>query len=312
MSEAQAAAPAAAPASSPASESTPEVPESSINEQGETLEAIKTEVEAVKAAEQKKKYNLKVNGKARDVELDINNDAEVQKYLQKAYAADEKFQEAALTRKQMDYLIDQLRTNPIAVLQHEALGINVKELAQKVMEQELEDLAKSPEQKRIEELEHKLKAKEEREKQLEDENREKELSRMESEAVQALDEQITSAITKSSLPKSPYVVKRLADAMIEAVNLGYTEVTPEQIMPFVEEQLTEEIQRMFEASPDEVMEKLVSKKRLDGYRKAKVSKSKSSQVPMDTLKAIKDVGSKGDGSKKNEQEPFRVRDLFKF
>lgn len=297
----------------PAATSEAKTQEATINEQGTTLDTVAKEIEQEKKVEaaNKKKYNLKVNGKAKDVELDINNDVEVQKYLQKAYAADEKFQEAALTRKQMDYLIDQLRTNPIAVLQHEALGINVKELAQKVMEQELEDMAKSPEQKRIEELEQKLKSKEEREKQLEDENRQKELSRMESEAVQALDDQITSAITNSSLPKSPYVVKRLADAMIEAVNLGYTDVTPEQIMPFVEEQLTEEIQRLFEASPDEVMEKLVSKKRLDGYRKAKVSKSKSTQAPLDTLKAVKDTGSKTDGKKK-DAEPFRVKDLFKF
>lgn len=300
-------------ASAPIETANAEVPQTSedvtINQQGVALEQAKVEAEVKKAVDSKKKYSLKVNGKQRDVELDLSDDNEIQKQLQKAYAADEKFQEAALTRKQMEYLVEQLRTNPLSVLQHESLGINVKELAQKVMEQELEDLSKSPEQKRIDELEKKLKEKEDREKTLEDEKRQNELARMQSEASQALDDQITEAISKSSLPKSPYTVKRLADAMIEAVNMGYTDVTPDQIMPFVEQQLTEEIQRLFEASPDEVMEKLVSKKRLDGYRKARVSKAKA--PPAELLKqAIKDTGSKPD--KKKELPPFSVKDLLKF
>lgn len=257
----------------------------------------------------KKKYNLKVNGKSKDVEIDLTDDAEVQKYLQKAYAADEKFQEAALTRKQMDYLIDQLRTNPLAVLQHEALGVNVKELAEKVMMQQVEDLAKSPEQRRIEELENALKGKEEKEKQLEEERMQEMRARYEAEVAQDLDEKVTDAISKSSLPKSPYTVKRLTDAMIEAVNMGYVDVTPEQIMPFVEESIMEEIQKLFEASPDEVMEKLVSKKRLDGYRKARVQKAKPS---IEALKAsIKDTGSKTEPAKK-EQPAFSIKDLMKF
>lgn len=300
-------APAAAPVAAPTSslESTPVT-----DVKPEFGQSVEQAVAKIEEKSPKKKFNLKVNGKAKDVEIDYSDDVEMQKYIQKAYAADEKFQEAALTRKQMDYLIDQLRTNPLAVLQHESLGLNVKELAQKVMEQELDDMAKSPEQKRIEELENKLKTKEERERQLEDEKREQEMARMESEASQALDDQITDAISKSSLPKSAYTVKRLADAMITAVHMGYTDVTPEQIMPFVEEQLTEEIQRLFEASPDEVLEKLISKKRLDGYRKARVTKAKTNTI--ETLRnSIKDTGS-NDKAVKKEPAPFYIKDLFKF
>lgn len=312
MSEQTPAAPAApAAASAPAQTNAAATENTELEASGEeTTEPTKveTKVEEKKQEALRKKYNLKVNGKSKDIELDLSNDAEVQKYLQKAIAADEKFQEAAMTRKQMEYLIEQLRTNPLAVLSHEGLGINVKELAEKVLLQEAEDLTKSPEQKRIEELEQKLKGKEQREQELEEERKKEIQARYETEAMQQLDDMVTDAISKSSLPKSPYVIKRLADAMIEAVNMGYEEVTPDQLMPYVEEQITEEIQRLFEASPDEIMEKLVSKKRLDGYRKARVSKAKT--VPSETLKqAVKDTGSQA--SPKKEMEPFKVKDLFK-
>jgi len=297
--------------------------ESSAQAPAPTPEYGQTQAAANQAAAEKqqivnnkKKYNLKVNGKDKDFEIDLSNDDEVRKYLQRAVASDEKFQEAAMTRKQMEYLVDQLRTNPLGVLQHEALGINVKELAQKVMEQELEDLSKSPEQKRIEELEKKLKGKEEREKTLEDEKRQEQMSRLEAQQSQALDDSISAAISNTSLPKSPYTVKRVVDTMINAIEMGYDGVTAEQVMPFVEEQIMAEIQRMFESSPDEVMEKLVSKKRLDGYRKARVSKSKEAAgAPQSLLKqAIKDVGAKPTTTtdSKKQGAPLRVKDLLGF
>lgn len=312
MSDSTPAANSAAASSAPAADTAPVETTETSAEETESPEATAAN-QKIAAAEKKatealrKKYNLKVNGKAKDVELDLGNDAEVQKYLQKAMAADEKFQEAATTRKQMEYLIEQLRTNPLAVLQHEGINVNIKEMAERILSQEVEDMAKSPEQKRIEELERALKSKEEREKQLEDERTAEMRARMEYEVAQELDQKVTDAISKSSLPKSAYTVKRLADAMIEAVNLGYTDVTPEQIMPFVEDSITEEIQRLFEASPDEVMERLVSKKRLDGYRKSRVNKAKPS---LETLKqAVKDTGSKE--APKKELPAFKVKDLFK-
>ena len=44
-----------------------------------TVEEVKKEVQNLK-----KKYQLKVNNKVKDIELDLGNDEEVQKYLSKA------------------------------------------------------------------------------------------------------------------------------------------------------------------------------------------------------------------------------------
>jgi len=283
----------------------------------ETPEVETTEEQPVEAAEEKKiveeikkankkKYELKVNNKSKEIEIDLDNDEEVRKYLQKAMASEERFQEAAMTRKQAEQLIETLRTNPLAILKHPDLGLDIKKLAEQVLMEELEEADKSPEQKRIEELEKALKSREEREKALEDEKREAEMSKMQQEAMQQLDEDISAAIATSNLPKSPYVIKRIADTMIEAVNMGYTDVTVKDIMPLVEEQVTSEIQRLFEESPDEVFEKIVGKKKLDSYRKARVAKAKQ---PIETLKQIKETAKVPE--KKQEAPKQKFKDLFK-
>lgn len=279
----------------------------------EAAEASKVEAKALK-----KKYSLKVNNKSKDIELDLSNDEEVSKYLQKAMAADEKFQEAASLRKQVEQLVSELKSNPLAILKHPQLGIDIKALAQQVLNEELEEMQLSPEQKQIKELESKLKAKEENEKKLEDERSASERARMEEEAATALDEQITSALAGSNLPKSPYVIRRMTDTMIAAMDMGFHDVTPEQVLPFVEEQILGEINKLFESAPDDTFEKImegvVGKKHLDKYRKGKVAKSRAKPAT-DTAKSVKDSGTaiaaKVDAANKKEEKPIRFKDRFK-
>jgi hypothetical protein len=280
----------------------------------EIAEEVKAEA-AAEAKSQKKKYQLKVNNKMRDIELDLGNDEEVQKYLQKAMGADERFQEAATVRKQMEQLIHELKTNPMAILKHKALGLDVKKLAEQVMNEEIEELSLTDEQKKIKQLEGMLKEKEEREKTLEEEKQSARKAQLEQAAADELDSGISEALAKSSLPKSPYVVKRVTDAMITAIELGYENVTVDQVMPFVEEQMMGELQRLFEEAPEETADKLlerfVGKKSLDRYRANKVKKAKA-RAPTETASKIVDSGKKVEASKKEKTEEKKVRfkDMF--
>src|SRR5690606_1378668 len=134
-----------------------------------------TEKEIKKAI---KRYELQVNGRKKAIELDLDNEDEVKRYLSKAMAADEKFQEAAMTRKQAEQLVTLLRENPLAVLKHPELGLDVKALATQILNQELDEMQKSPEQKKLEEMERQLKDREELLKKIEEEKRQAEMSRL--------------------------------------------------------------------------------------------------------------------------------------
>jgi hypothetical protein len=249
--------------------------------------------EPIKASN-KRSLDIKVNGKSRKVDLDFDNEDEIKGYLSKAFGADEAFQKSAAERKQVEAFIKELKTNPLAILRNKELGLNLRELAEKVLLEDLEDEAKSPEQKELESLKKQLTERDTKAKELEEEKRSSELARLQEKQFTEFDNQITDALSKYSVPKTPYVVKRIADTMLEVAQLMddkgnpmYPDATVDDIMPYVEEQIQKEISQMFEAFPTETLEKLVGKTHLNKMRNNRVAKIKQTA----TASQIKDTGN---------------------
>jgi F0F1-type ATP synthase gamma subunit len=98
------------------------------------------------------------------------------------------------------------------------------------------------------------------------------------------------------------------------MEMGYKDVTVEQILPFVEQQITQELNEIFETAPEQTMEKLlekyVGKKNIDKYRKVKLSKSKAK--PVSGVKEIKDTGSTSSAPKADDVEIVSVKSLLGF
>lgn len=310
MSDTNTAAPAAATA--PVSEAPPiqaeAVSEEVLAEVDAAEEAAEAKDVAVKPkASSKKKYTPKVNGRQKEIEIDIENDEEMLKYLQKALAADEKFEEAASLRKNVEKLIMELKSNPKSVLSHPELGVDLKKFAEEILNEEIQELNKTPEQKELEKLRKELAEKDTRLKAEEEAKRNAEMERLREQSFKQFEDDLTAALDKSTLPKSPYVVKRIADTLIEAVNLGYTDTTVQDILPIVEKQIRGELQNMFEVAPEEVMEELIGKSNLSRLRKSRLAKMKK---PVETAKNIMETGnsSKKEEDKKEKKQKFT--DLF--
>lgn len=307
-------APSSAPAAS-AAQSAPAVDpniEAQLNEVDAAEEAAE-QAEAAKAKEaaksSKKKFTPKVNGRQREIELDLGNDEEILKYLSKAMAADEKFEEAASLRKNVEALVNELKSNPRGVLSHPELGLDLRKFAEDILNEEIEELKKTPEQKELEKLRKELQDKDNRLKAEEEAKRQAEMARLEEQAFKQFDDDITAALEKSSLPKSPYVIKRIADTMIEAVNMGYKDVTVFDIMPIVENQVSGELQNMFEIMPEEVMEKLIGQKNLTRLRKRRLA---TKGKPVETAQQVKEASkSNKDGKEANKgDKPVKFKDIF--
>jgi hypothetical protein len=289
--------------------------DASASEGSEEVEGSEEEVAAAPAAKpkaapasSKRKYSPKVNGRQVDVEFDPNDDAEMLKYLQKAMASDEKFQEAAQLRKNVEALVHELKTNPRGVLSHPELGLDIKKFAEDILNEEIQELQKSPEQKAMEQLQKQLDGAKKETERLNSEKRQAEMARYEEQAFKQFDDEITGALEKyPNLPKSPYVVKRIADTMIEAVQLGYKDISVNDIMPIVEGQISGEIQKMFETMPEEVMEGLIGKQNLNRLRQKRLNNSK--KAPSTTVNSIKSTG-KSTSDKKTDAKQVRFKDLF--
>lgn len=254
----------------------------------------------------KRGYKLKVGGK--DVEVD---EAELLKRAQMGMSADEKWQEAAKMRKQIDGFINLLQKDPAKAL--EKMGFNVDELAEKRIQQRIEEMRKSPEQLEKERIQAELseiKAEREREKE---ENRTREMKQLQDKFAVEIENDISQALDSSEFgfPKSPYVVKRIADTMILAMKHGYKDVTAKDVLPIVRDEIKKELHDMYSSSPDEVFEQLVGKDRLNKYRRSKIKKTKTDSPS--TTQNIKATGNKEIKQTKAEEKQSKVlsKDFFR-
>jgi hypothetical protein len=138
-----------------------------VESQPETQpEVVEPKKEQPKPESNIKTFNIKVNGRNKEVKLDLNNDKDLEKYISLAESSTEKFEEASMTKKQVEKLITTLRDNPLAILKNKDLGIDIKNLAKQILEEEMEENKLSPEQKQIREMEKRLKEFEEERKKL--------------------------------------------------------------------------------------------------------------------------------------------------
>lgn len=284
-------------------------------EEGADLEAsqeqedeAKPEIKEVKGTKKEeasniKTFKIKANGKTKEIKLDMSKDADIQKYLELAEGSREKFEEAASLRKQVESLVKELKSNPLAILRNKELGLDVKKLATQILEDELKEMEMTPEQKKLAEMERQLKEYEEEKKRISEEKKSAELEKARMQAMQQFDDEVTEALSSSKLPKSPYVVKRISDTLLEVYNMTdeegnpmYPEATVKDILPYVEEQINNEIKALFEVAPDDVLESMLGKGRLDKMRKNRIAKAKQ------TAPKIQETGKPVETKKEEDQK----------
>lgn len=286
-----------------------------VEDTGEDLVAEETKAKKKEEAAAKKAYKLKVGGK--DLEVD---EGELLKRAQMGYSADQKWQEAANMRKQMDSFIQLLQTNPAKAL--EQMGYDVDKFAEDRIKYRIEEMQKSPEQIEKEKMQRELeqiKAEREQEKL---QAQEAEKQRLQDQYALEIENDISSAFDDESfgLPKTPYFVKRVADMMILAVQEGIKtnndrlkNITAKDVLPIVKEEIQKELRETYSLSSDEVFEQLVGKDRLNKYRKGKIKKTATGKPA--TVADIKPTGAKElqkmEDNRSSSAKKQSAKDFFK-
>ena len=288
-----------------------ESPSLETQEVPQTTESSSAEAKAAaKEAARLRSLRLKVDGQEYDEELpfEIPDDPEAVEYmkrqLQMARMGSKRAQEYAQLEKEIRQLITEGTKNPRKLLKE--LSIDERELARQIIEQEIENAQKSPEQlekERIEEELRSLKEEREREKQ---EFEQKEFERLQEQAYEKYDQQMTVALEKSNLPKEPYVVKKIADYMLVALQQGY-DVSADDVIPLVKQELEKDIQTLINAMPDEALEQFLGKQRLANFRKKNLAKAKEAAA-VSSAKAVKDTGGKT--SAKEPEKKLTFKEFF--
>jgi hypothetical protein len=258
-------------------------------------------------AEIARRISMKINGV--EEEFDLGNDDHIERLkemAQKGEGADRKFQEAAALRKQMEAFVQLMQDNPIEALKR--IGHDPDALAEKHMQARIDEMQKSPEQLEREALQ----------KELEDLRKERE--RIEQEKVQAerqaaqeaysrqLDNDITEALDKSTLPKSPLVVKRIAEYLAAGLQKN-PKISVKDVMPIVERQVQKDVRDMFGKMSEDMIEQIIGKEFIDKVRKKRIAKMKN---PVETASSVKSTGKSeiNASAPKADPKPVSAKDFF--
>lgn len=283
--------------------------ESSVQEGVTPEQAAATHAEAKAEAKRIRELKLKVHGQEITEELpfEIEEDPEVVEYLTKqlqlSKAAQRAMQEKSTFEKQVGQFFQDMKSNTKAKLIE--LGIDPKEFAAQVIEEEIKKAQMSPEQLKQMELEQELNKLREEAKAKEEEFNQRELERVRAIEFEKIDTQMTQAIDRSDLPRKPYVVRKMAEYMLIGANNGI-DLTPEDVLPLVRQDLLGDLQEVLGSLPEDKAEEFIGKEVLNRFRKKNLAKAKQPTTPASVKSGIKDVGNtKGNAEKPTDKVDYR-------
>lgn len=309
--------------------SSEETSEESIDESGEgseetvqaeTKEELKQEIEDAiedgaseeQVADMIKEYTLKVNGKEKTVKLDLNNEEDIIRRLQMAEVGQSSMQKAKELEKAYNNDLKRLMADPFGTL--EELGHDPLKLAEERIRAEIEERKKSPDLRERERIEKELsKAREELQRQKEEANNAR-MAQLEAQEAAKLEAEIDIALdAHPKLPKSQRTVTRIADHLLWAIEnaedmgLEPNDITVEDVIPSVEQEMLKELQEFMSELPEEVMEEYIGQKNLERLRKRRLNTMKTNNVSSvkPTTKSVKPE-EKPSGKKR-----VKAKDYFK-
>lgn len=248
---------------------------------------------AIKKALKQLKY--KVDGKEFNEELpfEIPDDPKAIEYMQRQIQlgkmGQSRAQQYTELQKEVGQFLKKLQDPKTArqALSDPNIGLDIKQLARQVIEEEIANSQKSPEQLEKEKLEAEIKSLKDKQKSDKEDFEKREFERLQEVAYEQYDMQITKALEGSDLPKSPYVIKKMAEYMLLGLQ-NNLDISANDILPLVQEEIQQDIKDMFSALPDEMVEKMVGKDKINNLRKKKVAKAKD-VPPAPLSKSIKEV-----------------------
>lgn len=200
---------------------------------------------------ERKIWKLKVDGE--EFDFDATDEDAVKREIQKARAANKRFEEAAKIRKeaeaktsQAEQFYQMLKDPKMLrkVLSDPSIGVDVKKFAEEIVWEHIQDSQLTPEQREQREKEKRLKEYEDRETATKAEAEAKEKAASLARFEQSYESKILEALEIQGVPKKPEAVARMAQYLLKTVEDGY-DLTPSELAAQVRSDYTDEIKSLF-------------------------------------------------------------------
>jgi hypothetical protein len=293
-----------------ASEESAEQPSSSVDSQ---LQEAVEDALANGASKQEvqnliKEFQLKVNGKIVNKKIDLSDENNLKNELQLAAAARQSMQEAANLKKLYESEVSRLKQDPFSVLAE--LGLDPDQLAEMRIQQRIEEMKKSPEQVEREKIQAELQAAREEANKLKAERDAEQFEKLKEQAAAQIETEIEQALdSHKTLPKSRHIVKRIADSMLWAINNGFDDVTAEDVMPLVEKEWRDEMSRLMDDSPEDILEQLIGQRNIERLRAKRLNAMSTSGSK--TAASVKPTAASVQKQEEQKREKIKQREFFR-
>jgi hypothetical protein len=262
------------------------------------------------------KLKLKVHGEEIEEELpfEIEEDPEVVEYLTKnlqlGKAAQRAMQEKATYEQQVKHFFQGMKTNTREYLMQ--MGIDPKEFAAQVIEEEIKKAQLTPEQLQAMELQEELKKEKEARQREKEEYERQEFERIQQIEYERIDNQMSEALESSDLPKTPYVVRKMAEYMLAASKRGI-DLSAKDVLPVVREELLGDLKTIINSLGEDAAEEFIGKEVLTRFRKKNIAKAKTNPVTPATAKAsIKEVANNSGKMPQKSMDKVDYKKFFGF
>jgi hypothetical protein len=255
-----------------------------------------------------KEFQLKVNGKVINKKIDLSDENALRNELQLSAAARNAMQESANLKKLYESEVSRLKQDPFSVLAE--LGLDPDQLAEMRIQQRIEEMKKSPEQLEREKIQAELQAAREEANKLRAEREADEFEKLKDQAAAQIETEIEQALdSHKTLPKSRHIVKRIADSMLWAMNNGFEDVSAEDVMPLVEREWRDEMSRLMDDSPEDVLEQLIGQRNIERLRAKRLNAMNSSNAK--TAASIKSTAASVQKQEDQKREKIKQREFFR-
>jgi hypothetical protein len=253
-----------------------------------------------------KEFQLKVNGKMVNKRIDLSDENALRNELQLSAAARNAMQESANLKKLYESEVNRLRQDPFSVLAE--MGLDPDELAEMRIQQRIDQMKKSPEQVEREKIQEELRSAREEANKLKAERESEQFEKLKEQAATQIENEIEQALdAHKTLPKSRHIVKRIADSMLWAMGNGFDNVSAEDVMPLVEKEWREEMGRLMDDSPEDVLEQLIGQRNIERLR----AKRLNAMSNVKTTTSIKPTTGSVQKQEEPKREKMKQRDFFK-
>lgn len=221
---------------------------------------------------ERRRWQIKASGRDWDLE-----EQDLVSYAQKGIDADSKWQEAAKIRQQNNEFLKALRENPRSVLEHPGLKVDLKKLAHEILYEDIENEMMSPEEKEYRQTKRELDRYRNQEQETRAQAEERMAQERDEQYQSSVDRDVRSSISSQRLPLTEFTYDSTIKYMQRAMQAGYRDVTPADVMPYVKRDYQRSQEQMFSMEPDQLME-MIGEKNLERLQAAYIEKIKGKKV----------------------------------